>query len=187
MSKQNDSLKNDRYFSQCLTVFFDQLAGMNIEKSKVKNIEKSLWELLIKIRESVYRAVDHDYHTQDLMNKIKEYYGNKGLLVANSIPKHILDGIIEDWQDDLGDADLFWDINWEILENRLTNEPWLSDLEQFTHRDISIYRCYLTDWYKNHQEGNPVCIREFFDCEMKDADTRSYYLSLADKRRRRYG
>ena len=187
MSKQNDPLKNNGYLSQCITEFLDKLARMNIAKSKVKNIEKELWKFLRKIRESVYRAVDHDYHTQDLMNKIQEYYGNKGLLVANCVPKHILDGIIDDWQDDLGNADQYWDINWEILEDRLTEVSLLSGLRPFTHREISIYRCYLTDWYNDHQEGDPVCIHEFFDCEMKDEDSRRYYLSLADKRRRSRG
>ncbi len=183
MSKRNNALKSNSYLSQCLTEFFNKLVGMNIiAKSKVKNAEKALWELLMQTKETIYRAVDHDYYTQDLMNKINEYYGNKGSLVAKCIPKYILDGIIEDWQYSLGNTDLFWEINWEILENRLNAETWLSDLGEFTHREISIYRCYLTDWYRNHQEGDPVCIRDFFDCKMKDADMKNYYLSLTGKR-----
>ena len=183
MAKQDELLRNNSYLSQCLSEFMNKLSGMDIAESKVKNIEKALWKLLISIRESVFRAVEHDYHAQDLMNQIKEKYGNKGLLAAKCVPKYVLDEIIEDWQDDLGDTDLFWDINWEVLENRLKKVAWLSDLKKCTHREISIYRCYLTDWYKRHQKGEPACIREFFDCEMKDEETRNYYLSLATRRR----
>lgn len=185
MSKQNFKFAENSYVSQCLSEFLNKIAGMDIAKSKVKKIEKELLKLLANVKESVFRKVEQDYHREDLMNKIKEYYGVKGLMLAKCLPDYIINGLIEDWQDDLGNADTYWEITWEVLENRLAGEVWLSGLRKFKPKEITLYKCYLTDWFKNHREGSPVCIREFFDCEMKNDETRGYYLSLASKRRRK--
>lgn len=187
MFKQIKMLKNNRHISQCVSEFFNKLIGMGIAKNQVKGIERAFWNVLVNIKEYIYRMVDLEYLREDLMSQIEENYGDKGLLLASCVPMHVLDKIIEDWQEDLSDSDMYFETYWDYLRDRLSNESWLSDLKKFTHKDIAFYKCYLTDWYENHKEGFPASIQEFFDNEMSDDDTRKYYIALENKRNGNYG
>lgn len=185
MNKEFSKLKNRPYFASVFKALIDQLLLMGISQSKRKKVEKTIFEFLLNVKESIYHEVDREYFKEDIMTKIKEYYGLKGLQLANAVPDDNIDMLIETWQDDLGDADTYWDVNWSVLEDVLYCTTWLKGVDKRNKKEVRIYRAYLKDWFSKHNEGDPVNIDEFFDCEMSDEASRDYYLGLAEKKTKR--
>ncbi len=185
MNKEFLKIKDRPYFSQELNEFISQLQLMSISCKKRKKLEKRIMDFLFKVKENIFREVEREYFKEDVMTKIKEYYGLKGLKLAKTIPDEIIDLVIETWQDNLGNADTYNDVNWTVLEDVLYCESWLNGIEKYKSRDVRLYQVYLKDWFACHKEGNPACIDEFFNCEMKDEKLRKYYLGLAKLKSRK--
>lgn len=182
MDKEFLKIKDRPYFSQELSEFIGQLQLMGISCKKRKKLEKGIMGFLLRVKESIFREVEREYFKEDVMTKIKEYYGLKGLKLAKTVPDEIIDLVIETWQDNLGNADTYSDVNWIVLEDVLYCESWLNGVKKYNSQDVRLYQFYLKDWFANHKEGEPVCIDEFFNCEMQDEETKKYYLGLAERK-----
>lgn len=182
MNKKFLKIKDKPYFSQKLSEFISQLQLMGISCKKRKKLEKGIMGFLLKVKEYIFREVEREYFKEDVMTKIKEYYGVKGLQLAKIVPDSDIDMLIEEWQDDLGEADTYWDINWSVLEDLFYCTRWLNGIEKRTGKEVRVYKAYLKEWFSTHNEGDPVCIDEFFDCEMQDEETKKYYLGLAERK-----
>lgn len=182
MDKEFLKIKDKPYFSQELSEFISKLQLMGISAKKRKKLEKEIMGFLLKVKENIYREVERKYFKEDVMTKIKEYYGLKGLKLAKTVPDEIIDLVIETWQDNLGNADTYWEDNWMVLEGVLYCESWLKDIEKYNSRDVLLYQVYLKDWFACHKVGYPVCISEFFNCDMQDEETKKYYLGLAERK-----
>lgn len=182
MNKEFLKIKNRPLFSQELREFISQLQLMGISCKKRKKLEKGIMDFLLKVKEYIFREVEREYFKEDVMTKIKEYYGLKGLKLAKTVPDEIIDLVIDMWQDNLENADTYSDVNWIVLEDVLYCESWLNGIEKYNSRDVRLYQVYLKDWFACHEVGNPVCISEFFNCEMQDEETKKYYLGLAERK-----
>ncbi len=185
MNKEFLKINDSPYFSQELSEFISKLQLMGISVKKRKKLEKGIMGFLLKVKETIFREVEREYFKEDVMIKIKEYYGLKGLKLAKTVPDEIIDLVIETWQDNLGNADTYWENNWVVLEDVLYCESWLNGIEKYKSRDVRLYQVYLKDWFECHKEGSPVCIDEFFNCEMKDEKLRKYYLGLVKSNSRK--
>ena len=170
MNKEFLKLKNRPYFSSELSELISQLHLLGLPKNNQKKAQKAIFEFLLKVKENIYREVDREYFKEDVMTKIKEYYGVKGLKLAKAVPDTIIDLVIETWQDNLGNADTYCDVNWMVLEDVLSCEVWLDGIEKHNSREVGLYQIYLKDWFSKHTEGEPVSIDEFFNSEMQDEE-----------------
>ena len=170
MNKEFLKLKNRPYFSSELSELISQLHLLGLPKNNQKKAEKAIFEFLLKVKENIYREVDREYFKEDVMTKIKEYYGVKGLKLAKAVPDTIIDLVIETWQDNLGNADTYCDVNWMVLEDVLSCEVWLDGIEKHNSREVGLYQIYLKDWFSKLTEGEPVIIDEFFNSEMQDEE-----------------
>lgn len=185
MDKSFAQLKAKPYFEYELAKLMNELHAMGIKKSQKRKLEKTIQQFIRKVQETIFRHAEYEYHREDVMNKIKEYYGTKGSKLVAAVPERVISAIVETWQDDIGNADTYWDVNWSILEDVLYGESWLSGIENYNNRDIQVYKAYLKDWFSEHNEGCPVCIDEFFNCEMRDEELRKYYLGLAESKKKK--
>lgn len=176
--KSFNLIKQKPHFKYEVENFIKTLLTMGILKKHKRKLEEALSKFLLNVKEDVYRQVDYDYHREDVMNKIKEYYGCKGLRIAGIIPENSISEIIEMWQDNLCNADTSWEINWMVLEDVLYGEVWLSGLKHFKPKQITMYKNYLKEWFATHNEGDPVCIAEFFSNDAQDGE---YKRSCAKK------
>lgn len=131
-------------------------------------LEKGIYALIDSIKEPVFRAVEREYYREDVVSKIKEYYGKKGEILSEFLPIDWIDTVVDWWQNDLTDTDLYWEANWDCLFNVMKDIVWLMNLDHFSQRKIRQYGAYLKKWFSEHREGEPVCIKEFFDCEMQN-------------------
>lgn len=143
-----------------------------------KELENALYDLIYSITESIFRAVDREYYREDVITKIKEFFGKNGETILKSLPISEIDEIVDKWQDDLSDSDMYWEANWDTLDNVLEETVWLSDIRKYKRSDVRLYGVYLKDWYASHTEGEPSCINEFFACEMQDEKLKEYYMKL---------
>lgn len=175
-------IKDRPYFFQELNEFIGQLQLMGISNKKHEKLKKIIMRFLLKVKENIYREVERIYYKEDVMTKIKEYYGMKGLSLAKSVPDEIIDLTIDAWQDNLGNLDTHWEINWMVLEDVLYCESWLKGIKEHNRQDVRLYKYYLKDWYSMHSEGEPVCIDEFMSNEMQDQELKKYYLGLAKRK-----
>lgn len=150
----------------------------NFNDVQKKQLEEGIYDLIYFVKEPVFRAAEREYFREDVTMKIKEFFDEKGETILNSLPVSELDVVVDKWQDDLSDCDVYWDANWAALDNILDDVVWLSDIMKYEYSDVRLYGAYLKDWYANHHEGEPVCINEFFACEMKDANLQEYYKNL---------
>lgn len=82
MDKEFLKIKDKPYFSQELSEFISKLQLMGISAKKRKKLEKEIMGFLLKVKENIYREVERKYFKEDVMTKIKEYYGLKGLKLA---------------------------------------------------------------------------------------------------------
>jgi len=184
MDKEFLKIMDKPYFAQELRGFISQLQLMGISCKKRKKLEKGIMGFLLKVKENIFREVEREYFKEDVMTKIKEYYGLKVLKLAKTVPDKIIDLVIETWQDNLGNAETYWEDNWMVLEDVLSCESWLNGIKRHNSRDVRLYQAYLKDWFECHKEGSPVCIDEFFNCEMQDEKCAEYYKKLLIKQKR---
>ena len=91
MNKEFLKLKNRPYFSSELSELIRQLHLLGLPKNNRKKVEKAIFEFLLEVKENIYREVDREYFKEDVMTKIKEYYGAKGLKLAKAVPDSIID------------------------------------------------------------------------------------------------
>ena len=150
----------------------------SFDESQKQQLEEELCGLLSSAKEPIFRAVDRDYFREDVIDKIKKYFGKKGEIILKALPIAQIDAVVDEWQDDLDDSCTYWEAYWDCLDNVIDEAIWLSDITKYRHSDICLYGVYLKDWYANHNEGEPVCIKEFFACEMQDEELREYYINL---------
>ena len=143
-----------------------------LDATKKHELEKGIYALIDSVKEPVFRAVEREYFREDVVSKIKEYYGKKGEILSELLPLDWIDTVVDCWQNDLSDADLYWEANWDCLFNVMKDTVWLMSLDHFSQRKIRQYGAYLKEWFFEHGEGEPVCIKEFFDCEMQNEDVR---------------
>ena len=134
---------------------------------------------LIGLIESVKDVVSDEERKESLREDVlctliqkDEKYGEK---LFRILPIKRIDTLIEDWQDDLNDDANYAETRDGNLDKQLYQQSWMAHFDEFDEKDVQAYFAYLQEWFLTHNEGEPVCIREFLDCEMQDADYVKYY------------
>lgn len=145
-------------------------------------LEDSIVDFLSREAEKIYRERDREYQREDVLNKISEYVGQNGEIVANAIPFAVIDRIARLWGENLEDRDGYWECVWDTLDDTIIDELDLFG-DELNEDDAWIYAAYLDDWFKTHDahSESPAPIDEFFECEMQDDELSTYYTELADK------
>lgn len=154
------------YVSSCIREF---IAGepvfAELGPVKLGELESKLFALLQKVKEPVYREVDEEYLRDDVSDKIKEWCGKKGEFVLSLFSFNEIDCIVSRWQDKLGDADLYWEVNWEVLSNVLEEDYDLSSLESYSKPKIKEYLEYI--FKHEYMPGEELSIKEYFKLKKK--------------------
>lgn len=188
-------MRNDKFWNECgdksirkkIAEFIDQNPAVSHLKDKpYYDFEDALVQFIYDNREIISQEVDAEYHREDVITQAKECFGNEEVEEAvKALPIKVIDKLVALWQEALNENDEFWDINWDELNNVLTDggvSP-LIDLDSYEPEDILIYTAYLREWYSDMppemQDQDPACIDEFFNNEMTDEDLSEYYIKKA--------
>ena len=186
-------MRNNKFWDECNNNSIRQLVASFIDKhpllSKYKgidyySIEDDIVEFIENNRDVISQEVDKEYQREDLYNQLNEKFDTLGLVVKSFFPIERANKIIEEWQDNLSNNDVYWEQNWAELDNAIAEcGEIFNGLDNWQFEDVCIYLAYVKDWYENNDEPNqcPSSIDEFFDCEMTDDDLREYYESLGNE------
>ncbi len=132
-------------------------------------------------KQTISDEVDREFHREDVRDKINEEWADIKNAPADIFPIEYLDKLVDIWQDDLGNNDGYWEDVWDTLRCVLQDESWWQDLGEYDKEAQLLYKCYLKDWFRMHEEGDPVCIEEFMSNEMAEEETAQYFRTLARK------
>lgn len=171
----NGSIRED------VAKFIDSTRAVSKLKGKAYyEFEDALINFLQSIKEKIYRECDREYLRDDVINHIAGVVGEQGgEIVAQSLPIEIIDSIAQDWNSHLENDDGYWESVWGALSDTLDESFCLFD-DELSDNDAWIYAAYLDDWFSSHSdEMSPASISEFFENEMTDDETNTYYTALA--------
>lgn len=189
-------MKNDKFWNECSNGSLRQKIAEFIDNnpvaSKLKGIvyhdfEDALVAFIYDNREMISKEVDLEYQREDFLTHSKEEFGDDVEEAVKVIPIDVIDGMINQWQEALGDNDAYWDITWSELSDVLTDSgisPFIG-IDEYPTEAVLIYAAYLNEWYSDMppemQDQEPVCIDEFFSIEMKDEEAKDFYIKAAKK------
>ena len=71
--------------------------------------------------ERIYRAVDRDYHKQDVVAKVREEYDDKKADEVEA-DDDLVDTLAERFEDNLGNNEVYFDAMWETMRQVLEEE-----------------------------------------------------------------
>ena len=126
--------------------------------------------LIEQVKEYVVEESNKETLREDVSALLVERFGLPGERLFKLLPLKVVDKLIEDWQDDLSDNEHHVDARDGLLFECLYKQSWMVDFDEFDEEDVEAYFEYLREWFLTHNEGDPVCIKEFLQCEMQDED-----------------
>lgn len=187
-------MRNDKFWDECgdnsirqkVAEFIDKNPAVShLKDQPYYDFEDALVQFIYDNREIISREVDAEYHREDVITQAKEYFGEEVEEIVKALPIKVVDELVSHWQEALNENDEFWEINWDELDNVLTDggiSP-LVGLDCYEPEDILIYAAYIHEWYSDMppamQGQDPACIDEFFDNEMSDDDLSKFYIKKA--------
>ncbi len=130
-------------------------------------------------KQTISDEVDREFHREDVRDKIEDEWGACENEVADIFPIQYLDKLVDLWQDVLGNSDGYWEEFWDTLCYVFKEECWRTSLNNYGKEGQLLYKHYLKDWFRTHEEGEPGCINEFMSNEMEDEESAKYYRALA--------
>ena len=131
--------------------------------------------LIEQVKELVAEESAKETLREDVYATLVERFGLQGETLFKSLPLNVVDKMIEDWQDDLSDNEHHVDARDGLLFECLFRQSWMAHFDEYDEKDVEAYLTYLQEWFLTHNEGDPVCIKEFLQCEMQDADYEKHY------------
>ena len=156
----------NHFISSCVKNFLkDEPLFDNLDSAKLSEIESKLFKLLQEVKEPIYREVDREYLREDVSDKIKKY-GEKGEYVLSLFSFDEIDCIVEIWQQRLADADPYWEVNWEVLDNVLEDDYQLSALDEYGESEIKEYIKYRLN--QNGLSDDALSIENYFKAKKKE-------------------
>lgn len=189
-------MRNDRFWDECSNGSIREAVASFIDNStllshykgeKYFQLEDEIVRFIEERKESIFREVLAEYYRDDVRLAIENRRSDGALaLICDVLPNDVLTKIVDDWQDELENNTDYCDARNMHLDRILDSTGMFDEAEEHGKQDIELYAAYVEDWYKQHfNEKNqyPVCIKEFFDCEMQDEELRSYYLALTKLKR----
>ena len=124
--------------------------------------------LIEQVKEFVAEETDKESLREDVRGMLVEHFGEQGESLFKLLPLKVVDELIDDWQDDLSDNDHHVDARDGLLYECLFEQSWMANFDELDEKDVEAYFAYLQEWFLTHNEGNPVGIKEFLQCEMQD-------------------
>ncbi len=156
----------NHFISSCVKNFLkDEPLFDNLDSAKLSEIESKLFKLLQEVKEPIYREVDREYLREDVSDKIKKY-GEKGEYVLSLFSFDEIDCIVEIWQQRLADADPYWEVNWEVLDNVLEDDYQLSAFDEYGESEIKEYIKYRLN--QNGLSDDALSIEDYFKAKKKE-------------------
>ena len=156
----------NHFISSCVKNFLkDEPLFDNLDSAKLSEIESKLFKLLQEVKEPIYREVDREYLREDVSDKIKKY-GEKGEYVLSLFSFDEIDCIVEIWQQRLADADPYWEVNWEVLDNVLEDDYQLSAFDEYGESEIKEYIKYRLK--QNGRSDDTLSIEDYFKAKKKE-------------------
>ena len=156
----------NHFISSCVKNFLkDEPLFDNLDSAKLSEIESKLFKLLQEVKEPIYREVDREYLREDVSDKIKKY-GEKGEYVLSLFSFDEIDCIVEIWQQRLADADPYWEVNWEVLDNVLEDDYQLSAFDEYGESEIKEYIKYRLN--QNGRSDDTLSIEDYFKAKKKE-------------------
>ena len=156
----------NHFISSCVKNFLkDEPLFDNLDSAKLSEIESKLFKLLQEVKEPIYREVDREYLREDVSDKIKKY-GEKGEYVLSLFSFDEIDCIVEIWQQRLADADPYWEVNWEVLDNVLEDDYQLSAFDEYGESEIKEYIKYRLN--QNGLSDDALSIENYFKAKKKE-------------------
>lgn len=188
-------MKNDKFWNECtddsirqkIAEFIDTTPAVSKLKDKAYyDFEEALVSFVYENRDMISKEVDLEYQREDLVKQVKEDFGADAKKIIDSLPLEVIDRLIAKWQDALSGNDSYWEIMWDSLNDVLSDGgicSFFSGIENYETKDIQIYAAYLKEWFSDHpfDYEDPVCIDEFFDCEIQDEQIYNYYVKRASQ------
>ena len=154
--------EKNSYISSCIKEFIaGEPALAKLDSVKLGELETKLFALLQKVKEPIYREVDEEYLREDVSDKIKEWCGKKGEFVRSLFSFNEIDCIVSIWQDKLGDAEPYW----EVLRNILEEDYNLSSLEYYSKPKIKEYLEYI--FKHGYMPAEALSIKDYFKLKKK--------------------
>ena len=158
--------EKNSYISSCIKEFIaGEPALAKLDSVKLGELETKLFALLQKVKEPIYREVDEEYLREDVSDKIEEWCGKKGEFILSLFSFNEIDCIVSRWQDKLSDADLYWEVNWEVLSNVLEEDYDLLSLEYYSKPKIKEYLEYI--FKHGNMPGEELSIKDYFKLKKK--------------------
>lgn len=158
--------EKNSYISSCIKEFIaGEPALAKLDQVKLGELETKLFALLQKVKEPIYREVDEEYLREDVSDKIEEWCGKKGEFILSLFSFNEIDCIVSRWQDKLSDADLYWEVNWEVLSNVLEEDYDLLSLEYYSKPKIKEYLEYI--FKHGNMPGEELSIKDYFKLKKK--------------------
>lgn len=130
--------------------------------------EDELMSFIESVKDLVTDETEKEYFREDVQSEMAERYGKYGEELFKLLPITRLDKLIDVWQDRLSDNSLRAEIRDDTLDECLKEQSWTESFDEYEETDVRLYFVYLKDWFSSHEEGDPVSINEFLDCEMQD-------------------
>lgn len=159
--------EQNRFISTCMKEFFNEEPLFNgLEPAKLGEIEAKLFKLLQEVKEPIYREVDREYLREDASDKIKEWCGEKGDYVLSLFSFDEINYIAEIWQHRLADTELYWEVNWEVLDNVLEDGYQISALEEYGESEIKEYIKYRLK--QNGLSDDTLSVEDYFKTKKKE-------------------
>lgn len=185
-------MKNDKFWNECsngsirkkVAEFIDKTPAVSRLKNKAYyEFEDALVEFIYENRDMISKEVDLEYQREDFLTQSKEEFGDDVEEAVKALPIEVIDDMISQWQESLGDNDEFWELTWDALSEVLTDggiSP-LVGVDDHPTEEVLIYATYLKEWYSAMQGQDPASIDEFFANEMEDEQLSEYYIKAAKK------
>lgn len=127
--------------------------------------------LIEQVKAFVAEESNKESLREDVCAILTERFGIQGESLVKLLPLKVLDGMIEEWQEDLSDNEHHVDARDGLLFECLFRQSWMAHFDEYEEQEVEAYFAYLREWFSTHIEGDPACIKEFLQCEMQEYET----------------
>ena len=186
-------MRNDSFWDMCtkgslrsaLAEFMDNNPILQKYKGEAYYaLEDAIMNFIEENKLMISHEVDMECWRDDLKKEAISYFGDEVVPVLEVLPVERIDSLIETWQENLMEDDDYLRIHWEQLDYILDEDPEFSHLCDYESEQLCVYIAYLKQWYSpdngiDVEIDSPVCIDEFYNCEMSDEELTEYYELLA--------
>ena len=184
-------MRNDKFWDECSNGSIRENVALFIDSSpllskfkgeKYYQLEDSIVEFIENNKDIIFEEVQAERHREDIQVELECRENDYSYLVLEALPVDIIMEMVEEWQDNLADDESYCEARNDYLCGAIRSLGLFDGLENYDEEETIVYAAYIQDWFKQHRgmsNQSPVCISEFFDCEMRDDKLKEYYQRLA--------